>query len=782
MSESEKTTSFFAELKRRRVIRVAIGYGAAAFVVLQVADLVFPALGISDSLYRFLVIVTLAGFPVALVLAWLFDLTPEGVRLTRAAGQADLVVARFKPWAVYGGGLVAIVSVLAVAWLWVRPNVAIGEVAAGADVIAVLPFDVRGEGLEVMAEGMVDLLSRNLDEVGAIRTVDPRTVLSRWKQQADAGVELNDALRLGNEVEAGSILWGSVTAVGGDVRIAGDLYTVAGAELASVAVDGSSENVLALVDSFSVVLLREVWRSKQPVPRFNVAAITTGNPAAIRAYLQGERFYRASQWDSAVAAFQRAVSADSAFALAHYKTARALLWTSGSNAEMVQQAADLAYRYGDRLPTRERILVLAQELRLTGHEAEARDSLEEYLNRYPDDPEALFVVVDEEYHRLAESDPLAAALTPAEEKLSPFDRVLQLDPTYTPALIHPLEISLESGDSTLIDRYLAAVRVAAPMDSVAQRAHEAVAQALRDPDDLEGLTMALALVLEVDPSVRDLAWQVRLAAETPLNRAALTMPAANQRELVTWLRVRVEDDPSDEFSLSMLGRLLAAAGRLDDAWQLLDAPEMQAVVTPGFRQLAVLMPSDLGYVDLDYYDLEGIELSPGARLRVEFLTAIDRSDPDGLRDVSERARARELEVGAPIWGVRARTGEGFLRALEGEPAAGLAGVDSALVDYNWQTEPFRFRWMEWLARYPETRARAMPVLEMAWAGHPVFDVPRLYIVGRVLEAEGDMVGALRSYQRFVDILSGADEGLIVQARVDSARAAILRLEAVDPGS
>ena len=167
---------------------------------------------------------------------------------------------------------------------------------------------------------------------------------------------------------------------------------------------------------------------------------------------------------------------------------------------------------------------------------------------------------------------------------------------------------------------------------------------------------------------------------------------------------------------------------------------------------------------------------------MDFLAAIDRSDPDGLRDVIERARAREHEVGAPIWGVRARAGEGFLRALEGEPAAGLAGVDSALVHYNWQTEPFRFRWMEWLARYPETRARAMPVLEIAWAGHPVFDVPRLYVLGRTLEAEGDTGGAVRSYQRFVDILSGADEGLLVQARVDSARAAILRLEAVDPGS
>jgi tetratricopeptide (TPR) repeat protein len=777
-----KPTSFFAELKRRRVIRVAIGYAAVVFVVLQGADLVFPALGVSESLYRFLVIISLVGFPVVLALAWLFDLTPEGVRLTGAAGEGDPVVARFRPWAVYGAGLLAVIGVIAIGWHWLRPSLAIGEVAAGADVIAVLPFDVRGEGLEVMGEGMVDLLSRNLDEVGAIRTIDPRTVLSRWNQQAQAGVELDDALQLGSSVQAGSILWGSVTAVGGDVRITGDLYTVAGAELASVAVDGSSDNVLALVDSFSVALLREVWRSKQPVPRLTVSAITTGNPAAIRAYLQGERFYRASQWDSAVAAFQRAVAADSAFALAHYKTARALLWTSSANSEWARQAADLAYRHGDRLPTRERTLVLYQQLRLTERWDEAQDSLRAYLSRYPDDPEAWFVIVDSEYHRRAESDPLAEVLTPPEERLRPFDRVLQLDPTYTPALIHPLEIALDSGDSALINRYLEAVRVAAPANTMLQEAYVAVSDALLNPGDLEALTAALTLVLRLDSSSRDLTWQLRNAAQNPLTRVALTLPAGDQGELIAWLRARVGEDPLDQARVILLGRLLAATGRLAAGWQMIDTLDFQAVIPSSYRQRATLLPSDLGYVDQDYYDREGRELSAGARLRVEFLDAIDRANPDGLRDVIARARARELETDAPIWGIRARAGEGFLLSLEGDPVAGLARVDSALQRYSWQTEPFRFRWVDWLTRYPDTRAQARPILELTWPGDPAYVVPGFYLLARMLEADGDTSGASRSYQRFVEIVSSADPGLLLQARVDSARAAMQRLGAADTGS
>jgi tetratricopeptide (TPR) repeat protein len=639
----------------------------------------------------------------------------------------------------------------------------------------VLPFDARGEGLEVMGEGMVDLLSRNLDEVGAIRTVDPRTILSRWNQQASTGIELDDALQLGEAVEAGSVLWGSVTAVGDDVRIAGDLYTVEGVELASVAFDGSSENVLALVDSFSVALLREVWRSKQPVPRLNVSAITTGNPAAIRAYLQGERFYRASQWDSAVAAFQRAVSADTAFALAHYKTARALLWTRGTNNELARQSADLAYRYGDRLPTRERTLVLAQQMRLTGQQAEADDTLRSYLDRYPDDPEAWFVVIDNEYHRRSEGDPLADALIPADERLRPFDRVLRLDPTYTPALVHPLGMALESGDSAIIARYVSALRDAAPANTVAQEAYEAVADAILSPGELGALTRALALVLRLDTSSRDLTWQVRYASEDPLARLTFTLPAAGQRELLVWLRQRLDENPRDAYRVSLLGRLLIASGRLSDSWQTIDSPEIQAVIPSGYTQRASLMPSDLGYVDHDYYERAGRELSTGQRLRVEFLAAIDHADPDGLREVIERSQARERETDAPIWGVRARAGEGFLQALEGEPVAGLARVDSALVHFSGQTEPFRFRWVDWLTRYPETRAQARPILEVTWPGEPAYSVPNLYLLGRVLEADGELAAAINNFRRFLEVVADADSGLLLQARVDSARAALLRL-------
>lgn len=73
---------FFRELKRRKVYRTAVVYGVVAFAIWQVADIAFPALGLPSWTITLVVALTLLGFPLALVLAWAFDMTPEGVRRT----------------------------------------------------------------------------------------------------------------------------------------------------------------------------------------------------------------------------------------------------------------------------------------------------------------------------------------------------------------------------------------------------------------------------------------------------------------------------------------------------------------------------------------------------------------------------------------------------------------------------------------------------------------------------------------------------------------------------
>ena len=85
--------------------------------------------------------------------------------------------------------------------------------------------------------------------------------------------------------------------------------------------DGPTDSVLTLADGLALKVLHEIWRSKEPLPSARSSAITSGSMEAIRAYLDGEKWYRRGQWDSAQVAYEHAVHADTAFAIAWYKLA-----------------------------------------------------------------------------------------------------------------------------------------------------------------------------------------------------------------------------------------------------------------------------------------------------------------------------------------------------------------------------------------------------------------------------------------------------------------------------
>jgi hypothetical protein len=88
---------FFAELKRRRVFRVMAVYGAVGFALLQALDLLMPALLLPEWTYRLVAVLLLVGFPVAVVLAWAFESTPEGIRRTESADAGELTAIVAQP-------------------------------------------------------------------------------------------------------------------------------------------------------------------------------------------------------------------------------------------------------------------------------------------------------------------------------------------------------------------------------------------------------------------------------------------------------------------------------------------------------------------------------------------------------------------------------------------------------------------------------------------------------------------------------------------------------------
>ena len=160
--------SFFEELKRRRVYRAAAVYGASAFVVIQAAELVFPTLGLERWAYDLVVILALAGFPVTLVLAWMYDITGDGVRraspfalfLTPAHGEEPRPWWRRVAWAPVLTMALVLGMVGTGVWAWWsygRPGVSAEEesAAAAAGVASDTAVERAAPAGPVVPDGMV---------------------------------------------------------------------------------------------------------------------------------------------------------------------------------------------------------------------------------------------------------------------------------------------------------------------------------------------------------------------------------------------------------------------------------------------------------------------------------------------------------------------------------------------------------------------------------------------------------------------------------------------------
>ena len=320
--------------------------------------------------------------------------------------------------------LLALVVVLGLAWLAVaRRSV---SAPASDSRVAVLPFAVPGAGkFGYLVEGMVDLLSRNLNGVGEQVTVDPGRVMSALEGGEKRGVQ--DAERgmlIARRLGAGRYILGSVHAAGGHLRIQAQLYeegTGAPRPIAQASAEGDSTALFDLVDRLSAQLLVSADRG-QGARLAQTAAVTTTSLPALKAYLDAERNLRAAEFDSAVAGFQAATALDSSFALAHYRLAVAAAWTgrSGLLAPSISRALGLASRLGER--DRALLAAFAEVARGVPDTAERR--YREILEKYPDDLEARFQLANVLFSYNAPRG------RPPGEAREHYDRVLQVDPKF----------------------------------------------------------------------------------------------------------------------------------------------------------------------------------------------------------------------------------------------------------------------------------------------------------------------------------------------------------------
>src|SRR5438309_995830 len=200
-------SSFFEELKRRKVYRVAIAYIVAGWALAQGLAQVLPVFDISDSVVRVVIALLLIGFPVALVLAWVFDVTSQGIRAT---STPSVPVARRRRNLIMLIAIGVIISVAA--GFFLLPRAAARKVDKS---IAVLPFQNLSDEKEnaYFADGMQDDILTNLSKISDLK------VISRMSVMSYRGDGARNAREIGKTLGVATLLEGSVRRSGNRVRV-----------------------------------------------------------------------------------------------------------------------------------------------------------------------------------------------------------------------------------------------------------------------------------------------------------------------------------------------------------------------------------------------------------------------------------------------------------------------------------------------------------------------------------------------------------------------------------
>ena len=200
-------SGFFEEVQRRKVYRVAAAYIIAAGFIIQIGSAVFPAWELPNWTFRLVVVLLLIGFPIALILAWAYDVTPQGIRATPTISAPGAQRRRNLIMLIATG-----VVVSAAAGFFLLPRVAARKIDKS---IAVLPFENLSDEKEnaYFADGMQDDILTNLSKIGDLK------VISRMSVMSYRGTGARNAREIGKALGVSTLLEGSVRRIGNRVRV-----------------------------------------------------------------------------------------------------------------------------------------------------------------------------------------------------------------------------------------------------------------------------------------------------------------------------------------------------------------------------------------------------------------------------------------------------------------------------------------------------------------------------------------------------------------------------------
>jgi len=319
--------NFLAELKRRNVYKVAVGYGVVGWLVVQVATSVLPTFHAPDWAAQTLIVLVLLGFPVALIIAWAFEMTPEGMKRTEniSPDQPLPQWSRRKFAAVFA--TLALVAAGLLGWQLLRtkilappnePTAASGPIPEKS--IAVLPFENLSSDKEnaYFADGIQDEILTRLATIADLKVIS-RTSTTRYKSKPE------DLKTVSQQLGVSNILEGSVQKAGDKVRVNVQLIDArSDSHLWAKSYDGEAKDIFALETEVSQQVADALRARLSPAETQRLADAPTKSAEAYDLFLKGEFEARAAEaslesgdFERAEIFYRQALELDQNFALAH---------------------------------------------------------------------------------------------------------------------------------------------------------------------------------------------------------------------------------------------------------------------------------------------------------------------------------------------------------------------------------------------------------------------------------------------------------------------------------
>ena len=661
--------------------------------------------------------------------------------------------------------------------------------ATPGEAIAVLPFSVSGAPeLGYLREGIVTLLSRELDGVGSVRAVDPRAIVGIAAQFTSGPPDAERGRLIADRAGAGTYVVGDIVQAGDRIRIAATAYGGRPARvLARAQAEGTTSRLFGLVDAVAAQLLGGL--SGGPYEQLTrVAATTTQSLQALKSYLEGEQLFRNGAFHPAARAFQRAATEDTTFALAYYWFSVASWWADDSKA--IDSAAAQAVRYSGRLIERDRRLFEAWASFLQGDAVEAERSYRRLVGLEPENVEAWLQLGEVLFHSGPRRGQPVGNARPA------FERVLFFEPEHTSALLHLARIA--ASESRWADLDSLARRILR-LNATGEWAVEVRALRSFAGHDLpEQARVIEELRTSPEGRVWNTARYVAIAARNLTGAGRIV-------RLLTEPTRPVEVRAFGHHALAYLdvanGRLAAASRQLDRASALDPMPTMQhralLALIPGMvppaPMLSALRDSVAGLIlpgaapTLETSHLANLHDGVGPEIRSYLIASLSLELADGPRAASE---LRELERprASPEARALARDAAGSVRGRQAHRAGQWADAARLLAEvlrlearvgliggspfYSQALERFRYaQVLERLGRHQEA-ARWYD----SFSSNSIFDLAFLPAAelerARMEERLGHRAQAAKGYRRVVELWSGGDA--VVQPLVAEARAGLSR--------